>query len=818
MKTHLKTLVLAVVLAGLALAARAATNAPAIYFIIAVHSEEPSIALNTPNFSTAAVTNYEAWRQAILWFANACTNRSLTWDFQPDWNFLEGIKKYETTNGSAFTTNYWINGKNTLRHLREDFGVELDPHSHENSGYNYADIAYLDELISGTPPASVAGGHIYTGTNYQDWPKFIRTTNGLASTKYPGYNWRPHLLMGGGTASHTADPHAAGLWRPASTNAYLTDDPNGAIAAVGNWEQDLHETERLVGMLEDGTLAHSNKLWTLGMVFNHRDMFGDNTNKILAQLDTIRRWRDNGRFTVTNFEPAYRAWTNPPFNGNSSLYLRPDDNLTFSLNWQDFAYPSNSIAELRTLLNWHEAQRVPVDVFLTTWQTDILQTNAPEILGRLQSSAWASPGYHVRPPKPYATDFAWTNVTYATITNYESHGLDLSNGLPTTASGGYDKLTTLMGFAPPIVGPNAATNTGVSANVFKFFTNAGVGLFVEHRDVAVNLGDKRNGTYLRPESWDWKLIEFFKGSNSVDTIDEAFTNAHASSGGSAPWFVGVKLHDNDLIATQSAWEFVYNSPSRSKTNWLTAPWDWTAKAGQLTTSEITNRRAVYTNIVTEAATRRTRLNLMDARDILSLLAIERPRAVALSVTEISETTTAGGLVAEISGGGSSSGVMCDYSFVAGDGDTNNADFIITSNKLFAAHILDYETSRVKHLRVHWSDGGGYAGDRALTLVLANRTDDDDDGDGYTEAQENILGTNPLDANSTLRVTTSTATNRLAINFTCVTNRNYFIEQSTNLTSWTTLNSNAIVPLTSATNYFVNMTNAAQFFRLRIVSP
>ena len=819
MNTHLKALVLAVVFAGLALAARAATNAPAIYFIIAVHSEEPSIQLNTPNFTTSSVTNYEAWRQAILWFGNACSNRSLPWCFQSDWNFLEGMKKFETASGGTnFNTNYLSSGKTTLRYFRENLGVEIDPHSHENSGYNYADIAYLDELISGAPPTGVVGGHIYTNSGYQDWQKFIRTTNGLTGTKYTNYIWRPHLLMGGGTANHTADPHAAGLWRPQGTNAYLVDDPNGAIAAIATWEQDLHETDRLVGMLEDGTLPHSNKLWTCGKVFNHRDMFGDNTNKILAQLDTIKRWRDAGRFTVTNFESTYRAWSNPPFNGNSSLYLRPDDNLTFSLNWQDFSYPSNSIAELRTLLNWHEAQRVPVDVFLTTWQTDILQTNAPEILGRLQSSAWVSPGYHVRPPKPYATDFVWTNATYATITNYETHGLDLSNGLPTTASGGYDELTTLMGFAPPIVGPNAATNGTIASDVFKFFTNAGVGLFVEHRDVAVNLGDKRFGWYLRPESYDWKLIEYFRGSNDVSTLTKAFTIAHTNTGGVAPWFVGVKLHDNDLIATQSAWEFVYNSPSRSKTNWLTAPWDWTAKAGTLSGSGVTNRRAVYTNTVADAATRRTSLNLMDARDILSLLATERPRTVALSVTEISETTAAGGQVAEISGGGSLSGVACDYSLVAGDGDTNNADFTITSNKLFAAHILDYETSPVKHLRVHWLDGGGYAGDRALTLVLANRTDDDDDGDGYTEAQENVLGTNPLDANSTLRVTTSTATNRFSINFTCVTNRNYFIEQSTNLVNWTTLNSAAIVPLTSATNYFVTMTNAAQFFRLHVVSP
>lgn len=792
----------------------AQTNSPSIYFIIAVHSEEPSVAQNTPNFSTQAETNYAAWRAAILWFGNTCSNRGLPWCFQSDWNFLEGMKKYETTNGGlSFNTNYLFNGKTTLRYLRENLQVELDPHSHESSNYNYADVAYLTDLLGGATPAGVVGGHVYTNTGYQDWPKFTRTTNGLQGSRYTNYFWRPYLLMGGGTASHQADPHAAGLWRPAGTNAYLVHATNGSIAAIGTWEQDLRETDRLIGMLEDGTLAHSNRLWTLGLVFNHRDMFGDYTNKIIAQLETIRRWRDAGRFVVTNFESVYRVWTNAPFNAAPSLYLRPDDNLTFSLNWQDFSYPNESAAELRTLLNWHESQRVPVDVFLTTWQTDILETNAPELLGRLQSSAWVSPGYHVRPPKPYANDFVWTNVTYGVITNYEARGLDLSNGVPTAASGGYAKLTTLMDFAPPIVGPNAATNSGTASNVFKFFTNAGAGLFVEHRDIAVNLGDKRNGAYLRPESWDWKLIEFYKGSNTVDTLDEAFTNAHASSGGSAPWFVGVKLHDNDLIATQSAWEFVYNSPNRSKTNWLTPPWDWTTRAGRLSTAETTNRRAVYTNIVTSAAARRATLNLLDARDILSLLAIERPRTVALSTTEIPETA-AGSVAAELSGGGSLSGVDCTYSLVNGTGATNNADFSINGKQLIAVRTLDYESGAVKKIRVRWMDGGGYTGERALTLVLANRTDDDDDADGYTEAQEAVLGTNPLDANSTLRFSVTT-TNGFSLNFNCATNRNYFVEQSSNLVNWTALNTNALVALTASTNLPISPTNGAQFFRLRV---
>lgn len=804
-----------------AFAARGVTNAPTVYFIIAVHSEEPGGSPNTPDFRTTAATNYDAWRKAILWFASECTNRHLAWDFQSDWNFLRGMEKFETTNGLAnFNASYLSAGKTTLRYLHENLGVELDPHSHENYGYNYADVAYLTQQLGGSSPAGVVGGHVYTNNGYQDWPKFIRTTNGLTGLIYTNFSWKPHLLIGGGTASHRDDPHVAGLWRPAGTNAYLVDDPSGQIAAVGNWEQDLHETDRLLTMLEDGSQPHSNKLWTVGIVFNHRDMFGDYTNKIVAQLETIKRWRDAGRFGVTNFEGALQIWSNAPFSGVSSLYLRPTDNITFSLNWQDFSYPSNSAAELRTLLNQHEASRVPVDVFLTTWQTDILLTNAPEIFGRLQSSAWVDMGYHVRPPKPYANDFVWTNTTsYADITNYEAHGLDLSNGVPTSASGGYAKLTSLMGYAPTIVGPNAATNAGVASNVFRAFTNAGAGLFVEHRDVAVNVGDKRFGSYLRPESYDWKLIEYFKGSNDVNTIDKAFTNAHSSVQGVPPWFVGVKLHDNDLIATQSAWEFVYNSPARIKPQWLIPPWDWTAKAGRLTGAESDSRRAVYTNAVAAVATRHTTLNVMDARDTLSLLAMERPRTVALSVTEIPETTAAGMQVAEISGGGSLSGVACDYSLVAGDGDTNNGDFTIVGDALYAAQALDYETSPVKHLRVRWTDGGGYTGERALTLVLANITSDDDDGDGFSEAQEAIAGTDPRNANSALRVSAALAgAGMISLSYTNVTGRQYVMELSTNLVDWASVRTNAVMAATVLTNFMVLTTQPREFYRVRVGLP
>lgn len=795
---------------------------PVVRFAIAVHSEEPGgpVTANTPNFTTVDKLTYDSWRQAILWFAEECRARSLDWDFQSDWNFLEGVRRFETPTGADYDPALLSNGKNTVKFFQEDRGVELDPHSHESAAYNYADVAWLIDVGCDATPSGVVGGHVYSpdATSYQNWPKFVADADGLNAVVFTN-SWRPHLLMGAASPSHVDDPHAAGLWRPAGTNNFFVDDPGGSIAAIATWEQDLAETDGLLTELEDGTIDAGNHVWTCGMVFNHRDMLTDEGRNIIrAQLETIRRWRDAGRFAVANFETIYQTWTNAPFNGESSLYLRPDDNLGFSLNWQDFFYPDDSASELRQLLDVHEALRVPVEVFLTTWQEDILETNAPDVLGRLQSSAWVNMGYHVRAPKPYANEFAWTNSTADTIADYESHGLDLTNGIPTSSVGGFEKITALAGHAPIIVGANA--DISVSSMVHTYFRNAGAGMLVEHRSVAVNLGDERDNLPLRPEHFDWRLIETYEGMTSVTNLDQAFDAAHASTGGNAPWFVGVKLHDNDIFADQSAWTWVYHATNRTKLHWTDRPWDLSSPTPKLASEVRAQRRAFYTNLVAAAAARRGTINLVDSRNTLSLLAEERPREVALSVTSIPETTNANVEVARISGGGILSGVACDYELVAGDGDTDNADFSLDGNRLLATAPLDFETKPVRHFRLRWTDGGDHSGERAMTLVLANILTDDDDSDGMNEADELAAGTDPLDAASVLRAMINPSEpGQSVLTVNTVAGHSYDIESTTDFGTWTPLPGSPFAATGPMLEQFIDRAAATQqFFRVRLATP
>lgn len=837
----------------------AATEAAQIRYAIVVHSEQPggggsSGVPVTPNFnatSPAAKATYVQWREAILSFAALCAARNLPWQFQTDLNFAEGVARYEVAGGAAYDAaiangTYTYNtttgekstntdGVNVVKYLHDHYGVNLDPHSHESSSivpYNYADVAYQIDVKLNTDITGVVGGHVYdpASNGYQDWPKFIEdrdgngVKDGLACLKFaavaPGYRWKPVLLMGAGSLAHSADLHLSGLWRPQDASHFTTPS-TGDIAAIGNWEQDLHDQHRFLRLIEAGTLPDDvTKLWTLGRVFNHRDFVqtGYLNGTAVALLDTIKHWRDAGRFQVQTLQATYDEWTREPFNETSSLYQRPADNLSFSLNWQDFAYPDKSIAELGALLNHHEAQRVPVDVFLTTWQTDLIESLAPDLLGRLQSSAWVSMAYHVRPPKPYASDYDWFTSTYgrsmsaADIQTYEEHGLDLTSGEPTGSSGGFAKLTNLMGYAPRVVG--AGSSGTVAAIVHQYFAGAGAAMLVEHSNNAINFGEMLDGMYLRPESYDWKLIETYRGdSGSVWTIDEALARAHASTGNQTPWFVGVKLHDNDLFSEQSAWSYVYLPLTLPRTSWNPS-----AKPAELSETTRSSRRSFYLSLVTDAASRRSSMNVVNVRDTLSLLGEAEPRPIGLSFTEVDEAQPAGTILAEINGGGVESGVECQYSLVSGTGAEDNAAFSLNGPYLIAARALDCEATPALHFRLRWTDSGGNSGERAMTLVLRNVTTDDDDGDGFTEAQEVLAGTDPRDAASHFAATSvRLAAGQVTVEWASVTGKQYRLQWSNDLTSWFDITGTLVTATTASTSLTLAPSGSErEFYRVAIV--
>jgi hypothetical protein len=311
------------------------------------------------------------------------------------------------------------------------------------------------------------------------------------------------------------------------------------------------------------------------------------------------------------------------------------DYFTFSLNTQDFAYPDLSIAALGKVVDTHERYQIPVDVYLTTLMTDLYEQMAPDLLARLRTSPWVALTYHTRPPLPYYDGYDWAGLgrmsyaeQYAAVMNYETHGLDLATGLPTAASGGFGKIKTLLGSAPVLTAFLAGPT--LENAVSDVYRDLGAKMRIVHGRI-INAGEKQRDLYIRPEHVDMILLEHF-GENITTALDAAVQTAHGASGARAPYFVGVKMHDNDFFADHSAWTEIYVSHGR-KPNW-----DLSYKSPLLDATSQASRWATYEGAVAYASANRSRIGSLNGPGLLTLVSAATG-ATASTTTSTATTTT-----------------------------------------------------------------------------------------------------------------------------------------------------------------------------------
>jgi len=286
----------------------------------------------------------------------------------------------------------------------------------------------------------------------------------------------------------------------------------------------------------------------------------------------------------------------------------------FALNTQDFAYPQQSADLVWRVIDLHESLDVPIDVSLTTTMVDLYESQYTDLMRRLSTSRVVCLGYHGRPPLPYHSDPDWLGMSRmssdqqrSTIYNYETHGLDLTTGQPTLAAGGYAKLVSLAGYAPPSVGILVEGAT-LQASADAVLAQLGAQFGVVHGRAA-NLGDKRNQLYVRPEHYDLKLFQQ-TGRSATTVLDEAIAAAPATDGGRAPFVVGVKMHDNDFFAEDSAWTTVYLARGARQG----PPWNTALKSALLSTAAQQQMWDLYESTVRYAASIRSRVPIANSRD------------------------------------------------------------------------------------------------------------------------------------------------------------------------------------------------------------
>ncbi|GAB4524730.1 MAG: hypothetical protein Fur0018_08530 [Anaerolineales bacterium] len=295
--------------------------------------------------------------------------------------------------------------------------------------------------------------------------------------------------------------------------------------------------------------------------------------------------------------------------------VSPQAYILFSINVQDFSYPDLSAAVLTKILDLHEETGVPVDIYLTDQMAQIFADDYPALLARLRTSPVAAVSYHTRLPRPYST-YDWLGLKdlppdelYDTIMRYETHAVDPVSGETTDAPGGYQGVADLLGY-PPYAAAALSGDPDVSAAAVQVFADLGAQMTLTHGR-ALNLGDTKGGLPVRPEHAELKLFERL-GEDAAQAFEPARSQALANAAGGTPPFLGVKMHDNDFFAAQSAWATVYSQDRRRP------PWNPDLKAPLLSPQEQEAMWALYEATVRYVAAHPEAVTAVNLRGVLAM--------------------------------------------------------------------------------------------------------------------------------------------------------------------------------------------------------
>lgn len=260
-----------------------------IYATVVSHNEEDSNAAckSGPNHDPA---KYAANRALLRQLAEGVVARGAAYDHQDEWLWLSRVADptYETPALQAET-----GGKNIVAYLAglDPARVSIDVHHHPSGlgGENHADVAgRLAQL--GVTEHGVVGGFLFAPAQSAEVDAMRGyATTGMVSTKAWGgvrTTWRPRVLWGGGTAGHTGDSPASGVWRPASNAAFYVDDPTSPLPNVGHYQGNLDFTglTDLLAAYQAGALP-AGRMYTVTLMVNQCELTADGVAAVLAAID-----------------------------------------------------------------------------------------------------------------------------------------------------------------------------------------------------------------------------------------------------------------------------------------------------------------------------------------------------------------------------------------------------------------------------------------------------------------------------------------------------------------------------------------------------
>jgi hypothetical protein len=318
-----------------------------------------------------------------------------------------------------------------------------------------------------------------------------------------------------------------------------------------------------------------------------------------------------GPTTQLEVQPEAVTETPMPAPANVSGYA------IFSINAQDFSYPEQSAAVLDRIITLHETYNVPVDIYLTDVMAKIYAEQFPRLMERLKTSPVAAISYHYRAPRPYANNYDWfglgnmsTDEMSQTVLRYETHAVDPVTGQTTDAQGGYQYVASLIGY-PPYAASSLASDASIDDAIMRVFKDLGAQMTVVHGR-ALNLGDVKKGLFVRPEHYDYMLFQNV-GADPAEAFESALNEAYNSQGARAPYFVGVKMHDNDFFAAQSAWLTVYLDGGKRPN------WDPSLQSPLLSQAGQDEVWAMYEQTVIYVASQQDRIGIVNLPMVLDMI-------------------------------------------------------------------------------------------------------------------------------------------------------------------------------------------------------
>ncbi|RKY81818.1 hypothetical protein DRQ07_03035 [candidate division KSB1 bacterium] len=259
---------------------------------------------------------YIKFRRNLVLFCEMIHNHNVVINWMTNWNFLNGVLKWEDFDLMAST-----NGKNVVRYIAEDLGMSVGPHCHENMGYNYADNCCLIDSL-GVTPSDVVGGHISDpdDSHFQNWEKFRHAQQG---EMFPHYFWKGNILTLHATYKHVNNPEPSGVWKPKDKNNFYKHDPDANLYAIGQYKSNLPGIVELVNLYKSGAVSKDSMLTgSVNLSQSQLDSqfissFESNT---LAKLLSMR---DKGEIKIITFNQVIDIWKSS-FDTSGFVYNAPE--------------------------------------------------------------------------------------------------------------------------------------------------------------------------------------------------------------------------------------------------------------------------------------------------------------------------------------------------------------------------------------------------------------------------------------------------------------------------------------------------------------